>query len=480
MKIPFFTALFLMCGIIFCVTSAQANIADTYGLGGRGTSMGSAMTAVVDDWSSAYYNMAGLGRRPQKASLEEVKSASTQLLYKTLSKIQQKKVLGEKEGPPTSEGTGDKVNNNELALGYLYSVPMMNVSYKGATEVDGLSAGALMLGLVIDMDTFVRMPYGLNMRLGVCAILEDDFGLGKVTDDDVQTHYFLRYGRRIQRFLLNMGIGFEVWKDHLFLGIGSTTGVGGQGVVLIQDVQMTEEPQTPPTRTKMNLKPRQAPLAGISFRWDNLGPGNFNAGFAYRGELVLKIDPFDTQAVTELGGIEMTMNIAIQDYFTPHEFVLGLAYTYPSLWIFQSVTFALDVEYQMWSRFSLSRVHQMQSTYADPNFSDIFVYRLGFEEVVLPWLKVRQGYIYRPAFTPDQTGRSNFLDNDTHILSLGLGFIIPDILILKVPVEVDVAYQLQYLTERESVKTDLSNPYNPSYTYGGQVHTILFSVRWRY
>lgn len=464
---------------VFFLSTAYANIADTYGLGARGSAMGSAMTAIVDDWSSAYYNMAGLGRRPKTESLEDVKSASTQLLYKTLSKVQQKKILGEKGGEEAEESAG-KINNNELALGYLYSVPLMNVSYDGATEVDGLAAGALMLGLVIDMETFVRMPYGLNMRLGACAVLEDDFGLGKVTDDDPQAHYFLRYGRKIQRFLLNMGIGVEVWKDHLYIGVGSTTGVASEGAVMIEHVQMTEETQSPPARTKMNLRPGQAPLAGISFKWENLGPGTFNAGFTYRGELVLVIDPFDTEAITELGNIDMKMSLAIQDYFTPNEYILGLAYTYPNLWIFKSVTFAFDAEYQQWSRFDLSRTRKLQPDYEDPNFKDIIIYRLGFEETIFPWLKVREGYVYRPAFTPDQTGRSNFLDNTTHIISLGVGFIIPDIIVLKVPVEVDVAYQFQYLSERESIKTDLSNPYNPSYTYGGQVHTVFFSIRWRY
>ncbi|MBP7583120.1 MAG: hypothetical protein KBA61_03735 [Spirochaetes bacterium] len=474
-------ALFLAAILFLGVSTAHANFADTYGLGAKGASMGSAMTALADDWSSAYYNMAGLGRRPQMESLAEVKSASTQLLYRTLNKLQQKKVLNEQsDGTSTAEEPADKINNNELALGYLYTLPMMNVSYGGATETDALSGGALSLGMVIDMNTFMRLPYGINMRLGVGAILEGDFGLGKVTDDDVQTHYFLRYGRRIQRFLLNMGVGFEVWKDHLFLGVGSTTGVGGQGVVQINEVGLTEEPQTPPARTKMNLRPRQAPLAGISFKWDNLGPGNFNAGMTYRGELVLKIDPFATEATTELGNINMQMSLAIQDYFTPNEYVFGVAYTYPAIWIFRSVTMAIDLEYQQWSRYDLSRSQKLQSTYEDPNFSDIIIYRFGFEESVYPWLKIREGYVFRPAFTPDQTGRSNYLDNDTHIIALGAGFIIPDILVLKVPVEIDIAYQFQYLVPRESIKIDQSNPYNPNYTYDGMVHTVFFSIRWRY
>jgi len=199
---------------------------------------------------------------------------------------------------------------------------------------------------------------------------------------------------------------------------------------------------------------------------------------------VLKIDPFATEATTELGNINMQMSLAIQDYFTPNEYVLGVAYTYPSIWIFRSVTMAIDLEYQQWSRYDLSRSQKVQSTYEDPDFSDIIIYRFGFEETVFPWLKIREGYVFRPAFTPDQTGRSNYLDNDTHIISLGAGFIIPDILVLKVPVEIDIAYQFQYLTERESQKEAwvlAENPtYNPSYTYGGMVHTVFFSIRWRY
>ncbi|MCX7679613.1 MAG: hypothetical protein N2316_10395 [Spirochaetes bacterium] len=468
----------MLCIIILLgiVQPSYANIADTYGLGARGGAMGSALTAIVDDWSSPYYNIAGLGRRPKIETHDEVKAATTQLLYKTLSKSQ-RKILNEKGD---EEEIIEKINNNELALGYLYSIPLLDVSYVGATEVDNLKTGALILGLVIDMETFVRMPFGLNMRLGACAVLEDDFGLGKVTDDDPRAHYFLRYGRKIQRFLLNMGVGVEVWKDHLYIGFGSTSGVASEGAVMIEHVQMTEETQSPPARTKMNLRPGQAPLAGLSFKWENLGVGTFHAGFMYRGQLVLLIDPFDTEAITELGNIDMKMSLAIQDYFTPNEYVVGCAYTYPNLWIFKSITACVDIEYQQWSKFDLSRTRKLQPNYENPNFNDIIVYRIGFEETIFPWLTVREGYVYRPAFTPDQSGQSNFLDNPTHIISLGLGFVIPDIIVLKVPVAIDIAYQFQYLTERASIKIDQTNPYNPNYTYGGQVHTIFFTIRWQY
>ncbi|MBP7584207.1 MAG: hypothetical protein KBA61_09260, partial [Spirochaetes bacterium] len=47
-------ALFLAAILFLGVSTAHANFADTYGLGAKGASIGSAMTALADDWSSAY------------------------------------------------------------------------------------------------------------------------------------------------------------------------------------------------------------------------------------------------------------------------------------------------------------------------------------------------------------------------------------------------------------------------------------------
>ncbi|HOR94798.1 MAG TPA: hypothetical protein PLZ38_12565, partial [Spirochaetota bacterium] len=48
--------------IIIMPALVYANFADTYGFGAQGVARGNAMTAVVNDWSSVYYNIAGLGR----------------------------------------------------------------------------------------------------------------------------------------------------------------------------------------------------------------------------------------------------------------------------------------------------------------------------------------------------------------------------------------------------------------------------------
>ena len=63
-------SVFLM---VINATSVLANSSvDTYGLSPKGMSLGNAMTAHVNDWSSVYYNIAGLGRTSQYNEGESV------------------------------------------------------------------------------------------------------------------------------------------------------------------------------------------------------------------------------------------------------------------------------------------------------------------------------------------------------------------------------------------------------------------------
>ena len=56
--------LILITILFFAGYSADlfANFAETYGCSAEGMARGNAMTATVSDWSSVFYNVAGLGR----------------------------------------------------------------------------------------------------------------------------------------------------------------------------------------------------------------------------------------------------------------------------------------------------------------------------------------------------------------------------------------------------------------------------------
>ncbi len=55
----------VFAALLLALPLFASNSAETFGFGTRGISMGNAMTATVDDWSSVWYNPAGLGKTVQ-------------------------------------------------------------------------------------------------------------------------------------------------------------------------------------------------------------------------------------------------------------------------------------------------------------------------------------------------------------------------------------------------------------------------------
>jgi long-subunit fatty acid transport protein len=96
-------------------------------------------------------------------------------------------------------------------------------------------------------------------------------------------------------------------------------------------------------------------------------------------------------------------------------------------------------------------------------------------------LFLRAGFSYTPAFTPDQTGYSNFLDNNKIGYSLGASYFLNANSIVKVPVELIFGFQHQIMLTRTSSKSgDVTSSVSytsgnqPDYTYGG--HVIVASL----
>lgn len=52
----------IFIALMLCMPVFASNPADTYGYSPRGMALGNAMTAIVNDWSSVWYNPAGLGK----------------------------------------------------------------------------------------------------------------------------------------------------------------------------------------------------------------------------------------------------------------------------------------------------------------------------------------------------------------------------------------------------------------------------------
>jgi long-subunit fatty acid transport protein len=107
--------------------------------------------------------------------------------------------------------------------------------------------------------------------------------------------------------------------------------------------------------------------------------------------------------------------------------------------------------------------------FPDPDFSDIFVPRIGTEFIVSKYFTLRAGYSYQASPVPDQRSITNYADADKHVVSVGGGvhaFLPPNI--LEKPLHIDFVFQTQILDKRSVVKDDPEDPVG-DYTIDGEI-----------
>ncbi|OHD65868.1 MAG: hypothetical protein A2176_03390 [Spirochaetes bacterium RBG_13_51_14] len=481
-----------------------SSFADTFGFSAEGMARGNAMTATVNDWSSVYYNVAGLGKTQNIT--EAVQEGEMTLKLR-------------KEGEETDE---KKIYPNQIALGFMYVIPQMNLnipqrywydppnpSFPLKTNAKDMEPyGFTTVGAVVDINNLFKMPdFISSARLGLGMGMNADLSLVKVNDVDPRTHDFLRHGKEIQRAIIIIGGALGYLNDAIGLGLGVNLAFSGKANAYM-DTSLTGNPQIPITESMMELKVAPGIVAGAY-----LSPGKiFSAidglelGASYRQETVLKIDPFNAGAGILGGVIEMTLMLAIWDYYSPHVITGGVAYT---RW---GLTISGDINYEMWSRSTLSKVWK-SSCIGIPKYNDIMVYKAGLKYDIplnVGTLSLMTGYSFIPSIIGKDAGTKpgirfdsvstrlafgmyNFLDNDKHNASLGFKYTLPKMGRFGGQIVFTVSYQLQYLVPKSVSKTGFSydigagtqdDPLqtyllNPSYSYGGMNHSVFVEVGMR-
>lgn len=483
-KITLFTAT-LILGSVYAFAS---NFADTYGFSAQGVALGNAMTARVSDWSSVYYNMAGLGRTVNGATsstkIKADKPETSKEKKQDKKKIYKATVPGDGAVNP-GDSDSEKAYLNELSITYFRTIPMLNIDISRSDSEgnplstnaadDIKSSGVIILGLAVDLNLIYKMPKFISSaRIGLGMGLNDDMSAAKLNDVDLRTHNFLRYGREAQKAVIIGGLGFGFLNDLFGVGVGANVSFSGEGSVLLADVNMESVPQVPNAQSKMDLSASPAIVAGIYG-----SPGVFfpvvkglEIGASYRQESYMEIYPFDTAALAMDNAVSMQMIVAIMDYYSPHIITCGAAYT---RW---GVTMSADVEYHMWSKYKVNASNNVKYNNL-PDMEDIIVYRLGAEWQMMSWVSLMGGAYFQPSFIPDAASKGdvNFLDNDKYVGSLGAKFALPRMFGFGGPVEITVAYQIQYLAERTVTKdAAFKTTYNPDYKYNGINHSFLLGL----
>lgn len=496
-----FTLIFSICisPNLFANTFAA-----TYGMSAEGMARGNAMTAVANDWSAAYYNIAGIGKTPVIGGAAK-DSEMTLKLRKT-------------EGD-TSTG-GEQKYSNQFALGLMYTFPQLklNINRFGtasggtlvpittkAAEIDPY--GFITVGGVINLASFFQLPDLISTaRFGMAAVLNSDFTLVKVNDLDPRTHDFLRYGREVQHAMIILGAALGFLNDAFGGGIGANVQFNTKAYAAVEAL-LTADPQIPLSQAKMDLQIAPGAVCGVY-----LSPGKIfstveglEIGASYRMATKFKLNPFNMFASILGGVINMTLMTSIYDYYDPHTVTTGIAY---SRW---GLTLSFDINYEMWSKIGYNK--SIETHYFGlPKYKDILVWKGGFKyDTPISWLTVMAGYSYVPSIIDDnagttyglrigttqnlfQTGMYNMMDNNKHIASLGLKFNIPKMGLMGGPAYITLSYQFQYLVTKSVSKNGISidlatgtqdpallNAYllNPKYSFGGMNHTIFAEIGMR-
>ncbi len=416
-------------------SAALAQPMDVYGFTPRATAMAGVQASAQHDYSAAYYN----------PSLLDSGSVG----------------VGFGWGKPSMW-----VHQTAQALG------SQQLSEQTPVDYSGLSVGAA-IPLIGKLRDHVTLGFGIYVPT------RHVFRSHAI---DEGTAYFLRYDNAPERFQLALSASVRPFK-WLALGGGLQVASDYSGEADFTAVLGT---MTPGRVTKRTLGSEvfgtYGPMAGFAV-------GAFAhvrvLGF-WRGELKAAY----TQPIqVDLGTFgSLAVNVSGVTEYAPHQAGLGVAIDL----LDGKLLLGADVTWEHWSAtpplvptISIDLPHTLTDLGFDKSvlsrdvamgFSDTVVPRVGAEWRPLERLAVRAGYSYRMTPVPDQTGTSNFLDSNAHLLSLGGGWRFDDPLEMARALSLDATAQLTLLTPRDVVK--VGNNANPNYRFGGSALYLGAAARY--
>lgn len=369
----------------------------SYGFGARATAMGGAVAADVDDFAANYYNPAG---------------------------------LADKEGL-------------RVGVGYFWAENHLRLNGKdsGVGSAHGVFFGLAATGKI----------FGLPVALGIATHIPDE-GLSRITALKQEVPRWELYDNRSSVLYLAANLAIRPWQ-FVELGGGlsflaATRGrfaiTGAADLLYPYDSQLRHE-------VDVDLSSVRYPQAGVRFL---LGP-RASVGLVYRGEtkLDLQLDG-RIDATIDAAGIEVPLLYELQartvQAFLPQQVVVGTSLAlHPSLKLNADLTWINWSAYENPTAKTISKLaaevpdafpvelpgELRDTVLEDPGFADRIVPRVGLEwylpifglDAQDPVVRVplRAGYVYEHTPVPAQTGRTNFVDNDRHTGSFGVGVEVP-------------------------------------------------------
>ena len=409
---------------------ALANVPDLYGFGPRAPAMGNAYSALAEGFNAVYYNPAGLSR------ISTV-DAGVGLLFTTHS--------------------FDPLN--DVALGF--QPGDSDELLFGDIRFDRGDSFGLWGGFGLSISRRVSAGFGL--------FLPSNRYLAVLKSQSQREPHYLRFEDRPNRLSIFTAVSLELpW--NISIGAGANVLFGPEGDIRLY-VNPLAESQADLT---LIFRPRVAPIVGIQYT--PVPP--LRIGATYHGELSHGDLDISLDGRMDLGFLSLPIigQVSSMIFFAPQQVCVGVAYD-----PITPLTLALEVSWKDWSRFSdasleitaleeggtlgsieLPAVAMQLEKVFPPDFHDTFVFKFGCEYRSRPFCPVsslgeldlayRCGYTFEPTPVPGQTGVTNFLDQDRHVISLGLGLRARDPFRLGKAIRLDFSFQLHLLEEEKVEK----------------------------
>jgi long-chain fatty acid transport protein len=379
---------------ICVVPEAAASPVDSYGLSSRSTALGGAMGASARDFSACYYNPSGLA---------------------------------------LARGT-------DLSVGYSHVTHhlKMNGHDSQVDPVRGIVGGIVAPGSV------GTLPFAF----GIATHLNDE-RLSRARSARQDQPRWLLYDNRPQLLYLSAGVALRP-MPWLALGGGitwlaATQGrFGIRGTAVLPGGSRTEYDSELEHEVDADLTSVRYPQFGVTLRPTR----DLDLAAVYRGQARIALD-IDAELAGNVDATLLqvparyTLTSQTTNAFIPQQVVVGGAYQ-----LSKQLRLSADVTWVNWSAYE-SPVSRSQTVLdvdvpanfelpenpkptevEDPGFSDRLVPRLGVEyflEVARDFqIPLRAGYVYEHSPVPPQTGRTNFVDANRHVFSVGSGFVLSD------------------------------------------------------
>ena len=304
----------------------------------------------------------------------------------------------------------------------------------------GSSGGLLLGGAVSLMKDKFTLGMILALPFGGLAKIDTHF------DDEREQYFtnqlhFTRLGKNSRRESIGFGMAYR-FRPWFSMGVG---------LMVMPEIKTVNHVYTPnavqPELAYLNIATnnglREAVVLGL-----NIHPSPYvSVGVTVQDEIGLTLDgasEIQVSGTTDNAAVEQIINLT--DGYHPPRVVLALAGRLAS-----GAVLNLETAWMGWTRF---RDHHG----IEANFNDIFEFRGGVEFPLSEGSFVRFGGGWKPTPVPDQTGRTNYVDNDRFLLSAGSG---QRFTWFGEAFQIDAAVQFHGLVPRTVHKSNLSGVASP-------------------